>query len=130
MKAVAKEKSTTVHTATCHCDNVRITIPELPAAVTSCNCSLCRRYGTLWAYFTREQVSLQADPATLASYRWGDRTIDFWHCTHCGCLTHYTSVDESPGSRFVVNARMLPLETMQSLPVRHLDGADTWEYLD
>ena len=119
-----------MHTATCHCDNVRITIPELPAAATSCNCSLCRRYGTLWIYFTREQVSLQADPETLASYRWGDRTIDFWHCTHCGCLTHYTSVDENPGSRFAVNARMLPLETMQSLPVRRLDGADTWEYLD
>ena len=119
-----------VHIATCHCDNVRIEIPELPAVVTSCNCSVCRRYGALWAYFTREQVNLLADRAKLASYRWGDRTIDFWHCTVCGCLTHYTTDDENPGGRFVVNARMLPLDIMESLPVRRLDGADTWQYLD
>jgi hypothetical protein len=116
--------------ASCHCQNVQITIPDIPATVTSCNCSVCRRYGARWAYFTRAEVKLDAVTAPLAFYRWGDCTIDFWHCTKCGCLTHYTSVDEGPGSRFAVNARMLPLNTMEALTVRHLDGADTWKYLD
>jgi hypothetical protein len=116
--------------ATCHCQNVRIEIQELPVTVTSCNCSLCRRYGARWAYFSRDQVRLEAEPGTLSNYCWGDRFIDFWHCTVCGCLTHYTSVDTEPGSRFAVNARMLPPEVMESLPVRHFDGADTWQYLD
>ena len=117
-------------TATCHCGNIRIQIPELPLTVISCNCSICRRYGALWAYFARKQVRLEAGRQTLAAYRWGDRTIDFWHCTACGCLTHYTTREDGPESRFAVNARMLPLDVMESLTVRRFDGADTWRYLD
>ena len=117
-------------TASCHCEAVRIELVELPSKVTECNCSVCRRYGALWAYYTRDQVNLVADPAVLSFYSWGDRTIEFWHCRHCGCITHYESVHKHPNSRFAVNARMLPLEVMASLPVRHFDGADSWEYLD
>jgi hypothetical protein len=117
-------------TASCHCGNIRILIPELPHSLSSCNCSVCRRYGALWAYFTRRQVTLDADEKALAAYRWGDRTIDFWHCANCGCLTHYTSREDGPESRFAVNARMLPPDLIESLPVRRFDGADTWRYLD
>ena len=119
-----------MHTASCHCGQVRIEIDELPATVTDCNCSICRRYGALWAYRTRDQVRLHAGPDALAAYSWGDRTIEFWHCRHCGCMTHYTTVAGNPENRFVVNARMLPLETRASLRPRRLDGNDTWEYLD
>ena len=34
----------------CHCGAVKIAVAEAPATVTSCNCSICRRLGTLWAY--------------------------------------------------------------------------------
>jgi hypothetical protein len=119
-----------MHTASCHCGNVRIEITELPATVCDCNCSICRRYGALWAYFTRDHVRLTAEPGSLAAYVWGDRTIEFWHCRQCGCMTHYESVDKHPESRFALNARMLPLEILESLPVRRFDGADTWQYLD
>ncbi len=29
-----------------------------------------------------------------------------------------------------VNARLMPPELLAKAQVRHLDGADTWEYLD
>ena len=130
MSGSADKASRSPHIASCHCGNVRITIPEFPNTVTSCNCSLCRRYGALWAYFKFAQVQLEAAAAKLAPYRWGDCTIDFWHCTKCGCLTHYTSVDKGPGSRFAVNTRMLPPDAMETLTVRHFDGAKSWQYLD
>ena len=38
-------------TATCHCGAVRVDVPRKPRRLTSCNCSICRRYGTLWAYY-------------------------------------------------------------------------------
>ena len=117
-------------TASCHCNAVRLELAELPATVTECNCSICRRYGALWAYYTRDQVRLSDSGSCLAGYSWGDRTIEFRHCRECGCLTHYESVDKHARSRFAVNARMLPLEVLQSLPVRHFDGADSWKYLD
>jgi hypothetical protein len=119
-----------MHEASCHCGKVRIEVGALPATVTDCNCSICRRYGALWGYYRRDQVRLMADPDALSAYVWGDRTIEFWHCRNCGCMTHYQSVEKKPDSRFVINARMLPLATLQSLKVRRLDGADSWEYLD
>ena len=34
----------------CHCEAVRFEIAEPPEWVLDCNCTLCRRYGALWAY--------------------------------------------------------------------------------
>jgi len=42
--------------ASCHCGAVRIEVPSAPETVTSCNCSICRRYGVLWAYYQPQSV--------------------------------------------------------------------------
>ena len=34
----------------CLCGAVRWGFGGLPAGATACNCTACRRYGTLWAY--------------------------------------------------------------------------------
>ena len=47
-------------TGACHCGAVRVTIPRKPRAVTDCNCSICRRYGVLWAYYKLPTVSVEA----------------------------------------------------------------------
>jgi hypothetical protein len=117
-------------TASCHCEAVRIELADLPATVTECNCSICRRYGALWAYYTRDQVRFHANRDALCAYAWGDRTIEFRFCRHCGCLTHYESVDEHQDSRVAVNARMLPPELIKPLAVRHFDGAESRRYAE
>ena len=50
---------------TCHCGAVRIEIPSQPEALTLCNCSVCRRYGGLWAYFDVGTVTVTGHPETL-----------------------------------------------------------------
>ena len=119
-----------IHTASCHCGNVQVGMSTLPATLTECNCSICHRYGARWAYFTRDQVSLVVGEAGISCYSWGDRTIEFYHCDRCGCLTHYESMEKQENSRFAVNARMLPPEPTSTLPLRHFDGADSWSYVD
>lgn len=37
----------------CHCGAVGFEIETAPTEVTECNCSICRRYGVLWAYYPR-----------------------------------------------------------------------------
>ena len=117
-------------TASCHCGAVLIEIRDLPASLTECNCSICRRYGARWAYFPRNQVRMSAAAGALGAYSWGDRTIEFYHCRTCGCLTHHESVEKHGGSRFAVNARMLPPAATSGIRVRKFDGADTWKFLD
>jgi hypothetical protein len=34
----------------CHCGAVRWSFDGVPDAATACNCTVCRRYGVLWAY--------------------------------------------------------------------------------
>lgn len=114
----------------CHCGNVELFIPRLTATGTSCTCSICSRYASVWGYFTESEVQIKLGKYGLTSYSHGDRMINFNHCTKCGCITHYTSTDSTPNARLAVNYRMFPASTLQNIKVRVFDGADTWRYLD
>lgn len=116
--------------AVCHCGAVEIDIRRRPTRLTRCTCSICHRYGALWAYYTRRTARLVKGAGSLAVYSWNDRTIDFCHCRVCGCITHYESVRKADDSRLAVNARMLPPQEIAGLRIRTFDGADTWKYLD
>lgn len=106
---------------TCHCGAVRFTIPAAPETVTDCNCSICRRLGVLWAYYSPTQVTLTGETDT---YQWGDRALFFHRCKACGVTTHWSPTDPKL-DRMAVNARLLPLEVLETLRIRRLErGAD------
>ena len=116
--------------ASCHCGSIRIVMDEQPVFLTECNCSLCHRYGAMWAYYTRSQARLLSTPELMTAYLCNDRVIEFYHCKNCGCVTHYESVEKNPDSRLAVNMRMLSPGEISGIPVKKFDGADTWKYLD
>ena len=116
--------------ASCHCGAVRIEIDRRPQSVTRCTCSICHRYGAQWAYYTRKSVCVSAQEGILAAYVWGDKTIEFYHCTRCGCVTHYESVEKNDDSRIAVNARTMSPADIEDVPLRTFDGGSTWKYLD
>ncbi|MEQ8408781.1 MAG: aldehyde-activating protein [Gammaproteobacteria bacterium] len=114
----------------CHCGAVTITLDFQPVSITECNCSVCRRYGARWVHGTRRNVRVDAQPDALQFYCWGDKSIEFYHCRHCGCLTHYESTEKTEESRISLNTRMCDPTTVSELRVRLFDGADTWKFLD
>lgn len=116
--------------AACHCGAVQIEIDALPASLTRCTCSICRRYGALWAHGTRESTRVVSGRDQETAYLWGDKVIEFFHCNRCGCMTRYESVEKLAASRISVNARMMSPDDIAGLPVRTFDGADTWQFLD
>lgn len=115
--------------AVCHCGAVALEIAEAPTEVTDCTCSICRRYGALWAYYPLDQVRLVPPDATTDIYMWDDRAIEFHRCRTCGCVTHWAPVDPAR-NRMGVNARLFPLADLAQARIRHLDGAATERYLD
>lgn len=115
--------------ASCHCGAVRLQIESAPAELTACNCSICRRYGTLWAYYSPKQVSFVPQPAATDFYIWGKRYLEFHRCRTCGCITHWASVDKTR-DRMGINARLMDPDVVAQARVRRLDGADTWRFLD
>jgi hypothetical protein len=114
----------------CHCGAITISIPRAPRSLTDCNCSICRRYGVLWAYFSAQRVTIRAARGARASYVWGSRHIRFVHCRRCGCVTHWQEVKRTSAPRMGVNARNFPPADLVGVRIRHLDGAHTWKYLD
>ena len=115
--------------ASCHCGAVRLVCDAAPTEVTDCNCSICRRYGVLWAYYVPAMVRLVPPDAATDVYMWDDRAIRFHRCRSCGCVTHWSAVDAAV-DRMGVNARLMPPEVVARARVRRLDGAVTERYLD
>jgi hypothetical protein len=116
--------------ASCHCGAVRLELARAPRTLTNCNCSICRRYGALWAYYRARSVRVISAPDALSSYCWGGRTLEFYRCSICGCVTHHERVRKHPDSTVGVNARNVDPAALASVRVRRLDGASTWKYLD
>jgi hypothetical protein len=83
----------------------------------------------LWAYYAPAQVRINATEGASEQYLWGEKSIGFHRCRICGCVTHWAAVDQA-ADRMGVNARLMAPEIFAAARVRHLDGADTWKYLD
>ena len=115
--------------SSCHCGAVKLEIGAAPETVTDCNCSICRRYGVLWAYYSPTQVRLAGKHRATEIYMWDDKSLEFHRCRVCGCVTHWAPVDKTV-DRMGVNARLMAPEVLAHARVRRLDGANSWKYLD
>ena len=117
-------------TATCHCGAVRVMVPRKPRTVTDCNCSICRRYGAIWAYYSANVVTIQAPKGGLSKYSWNRRIRTYYRCKKCGCVTHYAYRTKRRTQTVAVNAANFDPSVLVGVRIRHLDGASTWKYLD
>ncbi|HVJ53239.1 MAG TPA: GFA family protein [Aliidongia sp.] len=116
--------------ASCHCGAVRMEIAEAPDHVTDCNCSICRRLGTLWVYYRPDQVRIVPPAGATIAYTHGEASLEFHRCKVCGCITHWEAADKAKATRMGVNARLFddPAD-LRDVPVRKFDGAESWTYL-
>jgi hypothetical protein len=98
--------------------------------VTRCNCSICRRYGALWAYYRASSVKVRSPRGGLAKYSWRRRIRDYYRCSNCGCVTHYAYRRKRRDHIVGVNAANFDPAALVGVRIRHLDGASTWKMLD
>jgi len=89
----------------CHCGAVRFEVEQAPETVMDCNCSHCRLYGSLWAYYPQRDVKFEANDTFI--YMWGDRMLEMHHCKTCGCFSHFTVVGQTDAKMIGVNARLM-----------------------
>ncbi|KAI0023535.1 hypothetical protein F4780DRAFT_728493 [Xylariomycetidae sp. FL0641] len=114
-------------TASCHCGRVKVDIPSAPEHVNECRCSLCWKYGAVWAYYPRNEVTVtvaatdkdddKKENAGLDCYTREDLHVEgvqgnigVYRCSHCGGVTHwwYHKTHEDPNQKMGVNCHMLP----------------------
>lgn len=119
-------------TGTCHCGAATWALEGEPGPVTACNCSLCHRYGALWAYdYEGERIALTGSLSTYRRLRKDDPALEIVFCSACANVLAWRGLrlDEQGRRRMAVNLRLASLESVAHLPIDHFDGLETFEDL-
>ena len=70
----------------CHCGKIAYTVNvEPPTDAIECNCSICRRKGSLLAFFTPDQFTLKTSRDDISVYTFNQHVIRHQFCKVCGC---------------------------------------------
>jgi hypothetical protein len=112
----------------CHCGAVRWQLDEVPESATACNCSVCRRYGVLWAY-DYEGEGIRVSGETRAYVR--AKALGFHFCPVCACVAYWRALEANAEGRrrIAVNLRLTEPEAVAHIPVDHFDGLETFDDL-
>jgi hypothetical protein len=112
----------------CHCGAVRWTFEGVPESASACSCTLCRRYGVLWAYGYQDEGIRVSGPTH--AYLRGERWIEFHFCPSCGCVTHWRAAAPADDGRrrIAVNLRLAEPDAVGAIPMEHIDGLTTWSH--
>ena len=108
--------------ASCHCQKVKVSInAALPTEGLECNCSMCKRRGTLLQFFPASLASFTGDGDTT-TYTFNKHKIMHKFCKTCGVAAF--SQSEHNGQQMVaVNLRCVPDIDLDTLKIDKVDGA-------
>jgi len=112
----------------CHCAAVQWQFEGQPDGATACNCTVCRRYGVLWACdYDGEGIKVTGK---TQSYIRGEG-IEFHFCPVCGCVAFWRGreTDQNGRRRIAVNLRLAEPEAVARIPIDHFDGLNAFEDL-
>ena len=112
----------------CHCGAVNFQFEGVPEGATTCNCTVCRRYGVLWAY-DHEGEGIKVSGQTKAYVR--GKAVEFHFCAHCGCVAFWRAQakGEDGKRRIAVNLRLAEPALVADIPIDHFDGLDSFDDL-
>src|SRR4249919_278391 len=114
--------------AACHCTAIRLEIAELPDWVLDCNCTICRRYGAVWAYPRAGHVKVVQGEGETDTYLWNDRDLAFHRCKECGCVMFMSAAKADSLEIYGINVRMIPTLDPTSVRLRQKDNGHTGRF--
>lgn len=115
-------------TGECACGAVKVTISAKPPFINDCNCSLCRKTGGAWGYFTSADVTVSGKTSGYVRADKSFPAVAVRSCVKCGCTTHFEMTqafkDQHPeADQTGVNMRLFDSKALIGVEVRFPDGA-------
>ena len=112
----------TIYQGSCHCGQTRFEVDGEITGAMACNCSMCRRTGTLMWFVGRAQLRLHTPDDTLATYLFNRHVIRHRFCPVCGIHPFGEDTDPAGRAMAAVNIRCLDGVDLDAVPVQHYDG--------
>lgn len=109
--------------ASCHCGALALTFTGEIDQVIDCNCSLCRRRGTLLWFAPKADVTLQINPLALQTYTFHTHKLQHHFCGTCGVAPYSEGVGPDGSAMVAINVRCVPSVDLSTLTVVPYDGA-------
>ena len=108
----------------CHCGRIAFALEGDVTEAMDCNCSMCRRRGSLLAFYPREALTLKTPAADMGTYTFGSHRLQHHFCPACGIAPFSEGTHPKTGARMAaVNVRCLPGVDLSTLSVKPFDGA-------
>jgi hypothetical protein len=108
----------------CHCGAIKFSVDaDMPTQAMSCNCSICRRKGSLLAFFPAAKFKLYEGEAALDAYKFNKHKLAHKFCRTCGIHPFAEGVGPDGTEMRAVNMRCVPEANLDSLTIQHFDGA-------
>jgi hypothetical protein len=73
----------------CHCGAVKFEVQTTLSPALRCNCSLCKRKGTVMAAVDPEHFKLLSGESSLSLYQFNTRAAKHYFCRTCGIYTFH-----------------------------------------
>lgn len=107
---------------TCHCKKVKVVISaELPTEGMECNCSICKRRGSVLAFYPSALATVTGEDA-MTPYTFNKHSITHKFCKECGILP-FARADQKGQPFIAVNLRCVEAIDLKTLKMNFVDGA-------
>ena len=113
----------------CHCGTVTWRFDRIPDDATVCNCTVCRRYGVIWAYDYEGEAIHVSGPNEVYT-RSDDAVLGFHFCGDCGCVAYWRAsrAGDDGRRRIAVNLRLADdPDAVADIVIEHFDGFDQFK---
>lgn len=111
------------YTGSCQCGAVAYEVDVDISAPIACNCSRCRRLGSVLAFAPRSAFTLLRGERATTDYRFNKHVIHHLFCTTCG-IESYALGQRPDGAEMVaINVNCLDGVDPRSLDLELVDGA-------
>ena len=107
----------------CHCGKVAFEAEGEIGKVLACNCSMCRRKGSLLWFIPKTQFRLTTPESNASTYLFNKHVIRHRFCAACGIHPYAEASDKNGNPTAAVNVRCLEGVDPESFEVQHFDGA-------
>jgi hypothetical protein len=111
------------HTGSCQCGAVSYEVEIDLANTITCNCSRCRRLGSILAFAPWDQFTLLKGEGATTTYKFNHHAIDHNFCKTCGIQSYARGVGPDGAVMAAINVRCLDGVDLDALKPTAVDGA-------